>query len=98
MENKKEIKLNVSYLEFIKKIKEEKISLENKEEIVKVYGEIVKLRFSNNERVFKRVLREENKEKLERELKRMSISKKEFLEMGEKVKEMSKESKLSNYL
>jgi len=100
MENKKEVKLNVSYGEFIKELKISNldIKVENKDSIIKLYNEIVNLKFNNIKRVDFRVKREENKDKLSNELKRLNISEKEFKEISNKVVSLSKEIKVSNYI
>ena len=97
---KSEKKLNVSYNEFIKKLVESKLDIKevNKEDIIKLYREEVKLKFNNIKRVYNRNLREENKDKLSNELKRLNISEKEFKEISNKVVELSKEIKVSNYI
>ena len=97
---KSEKKLNVSYNEFIKKLVESKLDIKevNKEDIIKLYREEVKLKFNNIKRVYNRNLREENKDKLSNELKRLNISEKEFKEISNKVIELSKEVKINNYI
>ena len=100
MENKKEVKLNVSYGEFIKELKVSNldIKVENKDSIIKLYNEIVNLKFNNIKRVDFRVKREENKDKLSNELKRLKVSKEEFNKLSGEVVSLSKEIKVSNYI
>jgi len=97
---KSEKKLNVSYNEFIKKLVESKLDIKevNKEDIIKLYREEVKLKFNNIKRVYNRNLREENKDKLDGELKRLKMSKEEYISMSNKVVELSKEVKINNYI
>lgn len=87
-----EKKLNVSYIDFIEELIKEKIEIgvKNKEKIIRKYGEIVKLRFNNCERVIGRVEREEVKEKLEGVLKERDIEYKKFLELNNKVRSINK--------
>jgi hypothetical protein len=96
----KEVKLNVSYLDFIKKIKESKLDISeiNKVEIEKEYKKIVELKFNNVSRVYNRVLREENKDKLKVELEKRKINEKELIEIGDKIEVLSRESKMSKYI
>ena len=92
-------RLNINYLEFIKALKNSKISLEdsNKDKIKSLYSSIVKLRFTNLERVNKRVNRKEISKELLSELKSRNISLEEFRAMGEKVVSLSSK-KVRNYL
>ena len=97
---KSEKKLNINYGEFIKELKESSldIKVENKDSIIKLYNEIVNLKFNNIKRVDFRVKREENKDKLSNELKRLKVSKEEFNKLSGEVVSLSKEIKVSNYI
>jgi len=96
---KKEIKLNVSYLLFIKDLINSKLEIgeKNKSEIENKYSEIVNLRFNNIKRVDKRVNRKENIIKLNSFLEKEKIDKKLFREVSKKVVEISNK-RVSNYI
>ena len=95
---KKEYKINMRFINFIEELKNSKMSIEekNKEKIEDLYKDLVNLRFSNLERVFKRVLRKELKEIVENILKEKDLSLEEFKNMGVKILEFNKER--SNYI
>ena len=108
MENKKNMgvnkiskvkRLNINFIDFIKELKENKVSIEkvNKSKIESIYNSGVKLRFSNIERVFKRSNRKELNKELLKELKSRNISLEEFKKYGDNLINISNEKKL-NYL
>ena len=99
-EVKKEFLINLDYIEFIKSLIDSKIEVAtgNKEEIEKRYQRIVKLKFNNSKRVSMRIKREEVKEKLATQLKKLNIEVKTFLEVDKKVMGVSNKGVMSNYL
>jgi len=83
--NEKKVLLNVSYLLFCKKIINEKLEAVNIEKLNLEYEMILNLKVSNCERVIKRVLRVENEEKLNNNLKSMNINKASFLKLSARL-------------
>ena len=96
---KKKIKLNFNYLVFISELKKSKLLVDekNKEKIIKLYSEIVNLRFNNLKRVDFRVKRKELKGELNKSLKELNISENEFKELSNNLRDLSNK-KVSNYI
>ena len=99
-EIKKEVKLNINYLRFIKELRDSKISIEksNKEKIESLYSEIVDLRFNNIKRVDFRVKREEIKEELKEVLRNMGVKESEFKDISKKLRDLSKKNLENSYI
>jgi len=95
----KGVSLNINYLDFIKRVRDSKLSIElsNREKIVELYNEIVELRFNNLKRVDSRVKREELKEVLSKKLKEIGVSKEEFERVSKSVRDLVKK-KGENYI
>ena len=103
VENKKvesikrvEIVKRKDYINLVNFLNEFK-NIENKEKIKGEYEKVFNLKFSNFERVFKRSLRNELKDNLNLNLEKNNLSLNEYLEIGVKIKNMSKE-RSSNFL
>ena len=96
---KKEIRLNIKYLDFIKYLVEKKISLEvnNKENIIKEYENSLNLNFSNIKRVDYRSKRKELNNLRENYLKEINLSNSKFLEVSSKLLEINN-NRNNNYL
>jgi hypothetical protein len=85
---RKDYKFLVNFFKKVENLNMEKV---NKESIEKNYLEISKNKvFSNIERVFKRSLRKEIRVNLESELKDSNMSIEKYLEIGEKIVNLSK--------
>ena len=99
IEKKKEVKLNVNYVLFIKELVASKIEIsqKNRQSIESLYSEVVNLKFNNLPRVASRVARKENKAKLVALLKESKIEEKVFNNASKLVLEVSKTRK-NNYL
>lgn len=93
----KEIRMNVNYVNFIARVREEKLEQVNHEKLAEVYQEELGLKASNIERVSKRVNRAQLKSILTQELEAKKISYKDFQETNKKVLEQLK-AKKNNYL
>jgi hypothetical protein len=91
-------RLNINYIDFIKELKNRKLVLENSnlDSIKSLYSSLVKLRFSNIERVNSRINRCELNKELVEELKERNMEIKEFREIGDKLINLSSE-KIRNY-
>lgn len=98
--SEKKIKLNINYLEFINYLSKNKVvvEMENKNKIEEIYSKIVNKRFSNLERVSNRVRREKLSKLFIGEIEKRKIDIKNYLEIDNKVREISKERKSNNYL
>lgn len=83
----KEFKLNVRYVDFIAKLRQEKIEIGdgNKTKIVTLYNETVGLRPTNVKRVNARNLREEVSTPLKLVLTQKKMTHEEYKEIGNKV-------------
>jgi len=92
---KKEIRMNVNFLDFIKKVIEEK--KEELNNLGSMYEEEMGLNYSNCERVINRVNRKELREIRNSELKKRNIEIEKFESLSEKIKKGSKK-KSDNYL
>jgi hypothetical protein len=90
-------KLNLSFLEFIQKVREQPELLSNKENLQTAYFDATTLRFSNIQRVYKRVVRPVLSSDLLSELKAKNIELQDFLETSQKVVKLSRAKKESNY-
>ena len=93
----KEIRLNINYLDFISRIKKEKLEEVNKEKIESVYNEEMGLVFNNVKRVSSRVKRSMLSEVLKRECEKRNLSIEEFKKIDSKVIRESKERN-NNYV
>jgi len=93
----KEIRMNVNFLNFIEKVKVEKLESVNKEKLESVYESEMGLVFNNVKRVYSRVKRSLLNEVLVSELKKRNMSKEEFLRIGDKLVSGSKERN-NNYV
>ena len=93
----KEIRMNVNYVNFIERVRAEKLEQTNKEKLAEVYQEELGLKASNIERVSKRVNRAQLREVLTTELKSRNISFSDFEKTNKKVLESLK-AKNNNYL
>ena len=91
-------KINISYINFIAKVKAEKLQESNAESLVALYIEEVKLRPTNIKRVDFRNKRAEVKETLATLLKERDISTKEYTKLTNLVVDKISKSKNSNYL
>ena len=78
--------LNEEFVLFVVEVVKNEIK--NKEEIEKVYSDMVGLKFENMGRVYSRVMRDELKEVREEIFKENGINESEFIEVGEMIKEM----------
>ena len=96
----KEIKLNVNYITFIKKLVDSKIEVtqKNKNSIEGLYREVVNLRFTNLPRVANRSLRKKLNPVLTEKLKSIKLDKKIFEETSQKVIEITKSKSGSSLL
>jgi hypothetical protein len=108
IENKKEskvvknkessIKLNINYLDFIKKVESENLLSKSKELLIEDYLEEVKLKsYRNISRVDKRSKREELRSLLIKELKERKMELSKYIEVSEKVVEKLSKKEL-NYI
>jgi len=92
-------RINLSYLDFLKEIENIEIGEDKKEDIIKLYENIVCLRFNNMRRIDFRVKREELREDLKKELEIRDLEINKFFEISKKVVNLSKEKEdNSNYL
>lgn len=91
-------RLNLSYIDFLVELKEKKVIVDksNKENIINIYGRIVKLRFNNIGRIDFRVKRSELNKELMGVLESRNMSFKEFNKLSEKVVSLRKKN--INYL
>ena len=96
-ELKKEIRMNVNFLLFVKKIIEEKKESVNVEKLGEEYENSMGLNYSNCERVINRVNRKELREIRNSELNKLGVSIEKFESLSEKIKKGSKK-KSDNYL
>ena len=96
-ELKKEIRMNVNFLLFVKKIIEEKKESVNVEKLGEEYENSMGLNYSNCERVINRVNRKELREIRNSELNKLGVSIEKFESLSEKIKKGSKK-KSNNYL
>ena len=96
-ELKKEIRMNVNFLLFVKKIIEEKKESVNVEKLGEDYESEMGLNYSNCERVINRVNRKELREIRNSELNKLGVSIEKFESLSEKIKKGSKK-KSDNYL
>lgn len=94
--SKKEVRLNINYIDFIKEVKERK--LKNKEDIIKLYGEVVNLRFNNIFKIDFRSKRKELSKVLVEVLRERNLSIEDFNRISKEVLSLRKEDKRSNYL
>ena len=103
IENKRKFekveRINLSYLDFLKEIENIEIGEDKKEDIIKLYENIVSLRFNNMRRIDFRVKREELRNELIKELEIRNLEINKFFEISKKVVNLSKEKEdNSNYL
>ena len=98
VKSSKLIRLNINYLNFINEIKDKNLVVDNKnkDNIIKLYENIVNLRFNNIERVNKRLSRKELNNLLVNELKERKINLEEIKLIGENL--ISLNNKKRNYL
>ena len=89
--------MNVNFLDFVKKVIDEKIENVNIEKLSEKYESEMGLNYSNCERVINRVNRKELREIRDSELKKRNIEVLVFERISEKVKKGSKK-KSENYL
>ena len=96
----KKIKLNVSYLDFIKVVIDNNLLNGEKKILIDNYLEIVKVRsFRNIKKVSGRVLRKELRSLVLSELESRKIELKNYLEIDKLVKErLGENKKVSNYI
>ena len=94
---KREIRLNVNFLDFVCLMKKEKLVEVVGEKIGEMYEKEMGLVFNNVKRVYSRVKRDVLNDVLVSELEKRNMSKKEFLSIGEKIVNRSKK-KSDNYL
>ena len=96
----KKIKLNVSYLDFIKVVIDNNLLNGEKKILIDNYLEIVKVRsFRNIKKVSSRVLRKELRSLVLRELESRKIELKKYLEINSLVCEkLGENKKVSNYI
>ena len=94
----KKIKISVNYLDFVNKVIVEKLENLNSEKLRELYSDIVKLKFSNIERVSNRCLREKLSGILEVELKSRNIDFKEYKRINDVLVNKIKEDKKGNYI
>jgi hypothetical protein len=95
--DKKEMRLNINYIDFIKEVKERK--LKNKEDIIKLYGEVVNLRFNNIFKIDFRSKRLELRKILVEVLKEKNLSLDEYFKISKEIVSLSMRNKReSNYL
>ena len=99
MRIKKEMRINIDFINFISKLIKEKVVVDEKMRgsILKDYEKEVELRFSNLKRVSNRNKREEVKEILKGELKSRNIEVKEYIEVSEKLENLVNK-KNNNYV
>lgn len=99
IQKKKEMKLNINYISFIKKLAQSKIEVteKNRKSIEDLYLAEVGLKFTNVPRVSHRTQRDKLKKLFEEKLKEADLSKKVFEELDQKVVAVSKQ-RSSNYL
>ena len=93
----KEIRMNVNYVNFVQKVKNEKLENVNREKLEEIYSQEMGLKPSNIERVSKRVNRKELREILSQELKNREMSFSEFEKINSKIVSSLKEKK-NNYV
>ena len=94
---KKEIRMNVNFLDFVKKVIDEKKESLDVESLSVEYENFMSLNYSNCERVINRVNRKELREIRNSELKKRNIEIEKFESLSEKIKKGSKK-KSDNYL
>jgi len=93
----KEIRMNVNFLDLVKKIKTEKLEAVNKEKLAEIYEQEMGLTFSNIERVTKRTQRKELNQVLSVLLKERDLALPEFQRITKILVDASKEKK-NNYV
>lgn len=99
MENKKVIKLNVKYVDFVEKVIKEKLINKGVEELRSMYLNNVGVKsYVNIRKVDFRVKREKLKKVLSEILKEKGIKLEEFNKVSNEIVEKIRESKNSNYI
>ena len=90
--NKKELRININYINLVEKLIKNKIEIKENNNIENLYIENLNLRYSNKERVINRIFRKEINKELKEILKERNIDYNKFLESSNKLKDLNNKS------